>query len=502
MAVSDIKPGIYQERRTRQEQKGNPRLYQAMDLLYMPLLELQTQLEQELSENPFLELSEPDDDEDLQLEEEGQDDSDDEVDWEEVMLDDFDAGGPRGSYEPREYLEPVVVEARHLQDHLAEQVGLLHLDERQLRIADEIVGNIDDDGLLSCTLDDMAAGVEAALGPVREKLLAEAREIEGSGPREAELAALERLFAPVGAEEAEAALRVVQSLDPPGVAARDLRECLMIQLSRLGREDTLAWRVVDEHFEDFLNHRWADIAQSLEESRKAVQDAADEIARLDPRPGSRFAAEPEQYVLPDLVVELIGGEYMVFANDTGLPRLRLSRSYREVVADREKFVGANKEFIANKLNAAQWLIRVIEQRRRTMLEVMRVIVAAQRDFFDRGVQYLKPLTLREVAERIEMAESTVSRVANDKYVQTPGGVYPLKFFFSGGLPTVMGRDISTRGVQARIRNLVDDEDALRPLTDQALVNLLKSEGIKIARRTVAKYRDQLGILPARMRKRV
>jgi len=193
---------------------------------------------------------------------------------------------------------------------------------------------------------------------------------------------------------------------------------------------------------------------------------------------------------------------MVFVNDTGLPRLRLSRSYRAVVADREKFVGENREFIANKLNAAQWLIQVIEQRRQTMLKVMRYIVIAQLGFFEKGVQHLKPLTLRQVAEHIEMAESTVSRVTNDKYVQTPGGVFPLKFFFSGGLPTVTGRDISTRGVQARLRSLVDNEDQRRPLTDQAIVNLLKSEGIRIARRTVAKYRGRLGILPARMRRRV
>lgn len=500
--MSDLKSGLYSEARLRQISKTNPRLYQAMDLLYMPLPELQGRLEQELSENPFLELSEPDSEEDLQVDEEGQEDADDEVDWEEVMLDDYDAGGPSTPYEPREYLEPVVVEDRHLHDYLAEQIGLLHLDERQLQIAGEIVGNIDDDGLLSCSLEDVAGGVEAALASVRDKLFADAREIDGADAREAELAALNRLFAPVAMEDVESALRVVQSLDPPGVGARDLRECLMIQLSRLGREDTLARRIVDEHFDELANRRWKDIARELEVSRKKVQEAADEIARLDPRPGGRYAAAPEQYVIPDLIVELIGGEYMVFANDTGLPRLRFSRSYRDVVADKEKFVGANREFIANKLNAAQWLIRVIEQRRRTMLEVMRFIVASQRDFFDRGVQYLKPLTLREVATHIEMAESTVSRVTNEKYVQTPGGVYSLKFFFSGGLPTVMGGDISTRGVQARIRNLVDDEDTRRPLTDQALVNLLKSEGIKIARRTVAKYRDQLGILPARMRKRV
>ncbi|MGI9626211.1 MAG: RNA polymerase factor sigma-54, partial [Longimicrobiales bacterium] len=192
----------------------------------------------------------------------------------------------------------------------------------------------------------------------------------------------------------------------------------------------------------------------------------------------------------------------VFVNDTSLPRLRLSQSYREVAADKSKYQGKNKEFISNKLNSANWMIQAIEQRRQTMLKVMNFIVDRQRDFFERGVQYLKPLTLREVAEHIEMHESTVSRVTNEKYVQTPRGVYPLKYFFSSGLSTVTGGDISARGVRAKIKGLVDAEDTKKPLTDQAIVNLLKSEGVKIARRTVAKYRDQLGILPARMRKRV
>ncbi len=496
-----MKSGMYADAQLRQELKANPRLYQAMDLLYMPLPELQARLEHELSENPFLEMSEPDSDEDLQVEEEGQDDEDGEVDWEEIMLDGFDAG-PRTPYEQKEYIEPIVVEARNLHGFLAEQLGLLHLGEREHRIAEEIIGNIDDDGLLSCSLEDVAAGVDGTLERVREKVFAEAEKIDDVAAREEELGELGRLFAPHDAAEIEPVLELVQSFDPPGVGARDLRECLMIQLSRLDRADTTAHRIVDRHFDGLIDHKWAEIARDLEISRKEVQDAADEIAKLDPKPGSRYAEEPEQYVVPDLIVDLIGGEYMVFVNDTGLPRLRLSRSYRAVVADREKFVGENREFIANKLNAAQWLIQVIEQRRQTMLKVMRYIVIAQLGFFEKGVQHLKPLTLRQVAEHIEMAESTVSRVTNDKYVQTPGGVFPLKFFFSGGLPTVTGRDISTRGVQARLRSLVDNEDQRRPLTDQAIVNLLKSEGIRIARRTVAKYRGRLGILPARMRRRV
>jgi len=201
-------------------------------------------------------------------------------------------------------------------------------------------------------------------------------------------------------------------------------------------------------------------------------------------------------------VEKIDGEYMVFANDTSLPRLRISRAYREIARNKDDFEGENKEFITSKLNSANWMIQAIEQRRQTMLKVMNFIVDRQRAFFEKGVQHLKPLTLREVADYIEMHESTVSRVTNEKFCQTPRGVYSLKFFFSSGLSTTSGGEISARGVKDKIQNLVADEDEKKPLTDSAIVRHLKADGVKIARRTVAKYRDQLGILPARMRKRV
>ena len=499
---SAIRSGIYQGARIRQDATPNPRLYQAMDLIYMPLLELQTRMEQELSENPFLELSEPDEEEDIQVDEEGQEESEDEMDWDEILLDGFDVGGSRERYEPREYYQPPAVERRHLHDFLEEQVALADLDERQRWIATEIIGNIDDDGLLSCSLDDVADGLNSARETVRDVALAEAEEIEDEEARATGLEELEALFAPHTTEEIESVLRVVQSLDPPGVGARDLGECLCIQLAREGREDSLAFQIVTEHLDDLLNHRWTDVARARGISVAEVQKVADEVATLDPRPGRRYASSPDQYVIPDLIVDRVGGDYMVFVNDTGLPRLRLSQTYREVAAKRSTFDGESKEFIANRMNAAQWLIQMIEQRRQTMLRVMRFIVARQQRFFERGVQHLKPLTLKEVAQHIGMAESTVSRVTNEKYVQTPTGTYPLKFFFSGGLPTVTGSDISTRGVQAKIKSLVESEDPRRPLTDQAIVNLLKSEGVKIARRTVAKYRDQLGIVPARMRKRV
>jgi RNA polymerase sigma-54 factor len=337
---------------------------------------------------------------------------------------------------------------------------------------------------------------------VRPGLVARGNEIDDEGERLAELAEIADVFRPYEPVEAERMLTVIQTFDPPGVGARDVRESILIQLHHRDEQGTVQYKVVEQHFDDLINHRWADIAKSMDLSAREVQDAADQISHLDPKPGLKYSVAPEQYVIPDLIVEKIDGDYLVFANDTSLPRLRISKSYREVARDKSKFTGENKEFIATKLNSANWMIQAIEQRRQTMLKVMNFIVDRQRDFFERGVQYLKPLTLREVADHIEMHESTVSRVTNKKFVQTPRGVYSLKYFFSSGLSTTSGEDISARGVKDKIKTMVADEDTRKPLTDQAIVTLLKSDGVKIARRTVAKYRDQMGILPARMRKRV
>jgi RNA polymerase sigma-54 factor len=233
-----------------------------------------------------------------------------------------------------------------------------------------------------------------------------------------------------------------------------------------------------------------------------VQAVADQIAKLDPKPGLRFAPDSEHYIIPDLVVDKVDGRYVVYLNDGNLPRLKLSRTYQDIARDKKKFDTESRDFIANKMNSAHWMIQAIEQRRQTMLKVMNYIVERQRDFFEKGVQHLRPLTLREVAEVIGMHESTVSRVTNEKFVQTPRGVLPLKFFFSSGLSTTDGDDVSARGIRDQIKKLVDAENAMDPLTDQAIVDILKQGGVVIARRTVAKYRDQLGVLSARMRKRV
>jgi RNA polymerase sigma-54 factor len=495
-----MKTGLQQSTGLRQELKVNPRLYQAMDLLYMPLLDLQQHLKQELLTNPFLELVEPEDEDEetadpeevpeaqdlaepeTTAEAEPEKTGDDDVDWEAVLLDGFETGGQREEHEQREWYEPVTVDTRHLSDHLAEQLSLLELSPRQAFLAEEFVGNISDDGRLACPLEDIHRDVNELLE--RE---AEERDVE---------------VEPFTMNELLAMLQVIQDLDPPGVGARDLRECLLLQLRAAGQRDSLAYRLVEEAFEELIAHRWSELSKRFGISAQDVQGAADEIAKLDPKPGLRYSTGSDNYIIPDLVVDKIDNAYHIFLNDGNLPRLKLSRAYQEIARDKKKFDTESKDFIASKLNSANWMIQAIEQRRQTMLKVMHYIVDRQRDFFERGVQALKPLTLREVAEAVGMHESTVSRVTNEKFVQTPRGVLPLKFFFSSGLSTNDGDDVSARGIKDQIQKLVSGEDAKNPLTDQAIVEILQQTGVQIARRTVAKYRDQLGVLPARMRKRV
>jgi RNA polymerase sigma-54 factor len=494
---------LFQGQQMRQEMRINPRLYQAMELLYMPLLDLQQHLKEELAENPFLEMTEADAEQEVELKEESSESSDEnEIDWEEILLDGFDAGGRKAEYEHKEYVAPTAVEAQDLQGHLEEQLHLLDLDDRAMRLGEEIIGNLDPSGLITMELETVVEGANAWMVEVRSVALERAEVIQDPEEKDEELREIEQLFAPYTLEEAEAVLKRIQTLDPPGVGARSVQECILIQMGMEELEGTLEYRIVQEHFDDLINHRWTDIAKALGVSARDVQDVADGMSRFDPKPGRALNPDPEGYVIPDLIVEKIDGEYLVFANDTNLPRLRISRAYRDVARDRKQFKGENREFISAKLNSANWMIQAIEQRRQTMLKVMNFIVDRQREFFEKGIQHLRPLTLREVAEHIEMHESTVSRVTNEKFVQTPRGVYQLKFFFSSGLSTASGEDISARGVRDKIKHLVDGENTKKPLTDQAIVKLLLEDGVKIARRTVAKYRDQLGILPARMRKRV
>ncbi len=502
--MSSFNAKLYQGAQLRQDMQINPRLYQAMELLYMPLLDLEQHLKEQMAENPFLEMQDAFEEKEVELKEDTLDEpmGDDEVDWEEILLDGFEVGGQRQQYEEREVFEPTPVEAQDLHDHLLGQLTLLPITEREIRLGEEVIGNIDDDGMLACTPDECLTGLNEWLDQVRPSAYAKAQEISDDLARRSELEEIASVFREYNISEVKNMISLIQGFDPAGVGARDVRESLLLQLISRGDEASLQYRIVDQHFEELINRHITEIAKTIGIKPIEVQDAADSISQLDPKPGLKYSTAPEEYVIPDLIVEFIDGDYMVFANDTSLPRLRISQAYREVAKDRKAFTGENKEFIANKLNSANWMIQAIEQRRQTMLKVMTFIVGRQREFFERGVQYLKPLTLREVADHIQMHESTVSRVTNKKFVQTPRGVYSLKYFFSTGLSTMSGDDISARGVRDKIKTLVGDENPKKPLTDQALVNLLEEDGVKIARRTVAKYRDQLDILPARMRKRV
>jgi RNA polymerase sigma-54 factor len=495
-----MKGGMQQSQRMGQELRANPRLYQAMDMLYMPLLDLQQHLKQELMQNPFLELVEEEDDEivespSAELSEQNTPDPEpepglpaeereDDSRWEEILLGGMETGGVSEQSDDREPFERVTVEARGLDDHLRDQISLLDLSDRDRLLADEFIGNINDEGYLAASLEEIVHGIN-------EVLLRAAEETDE-----------EREVPLFGLVDAQRMLAVIQALEPPGIGARDLQECLTLQLPGAQLVGTLAERILREHFPELIAHRWADIARRVGCTPAEAQAAADDIAKLNPKPGRAFASGDGNYVVADLVVEKIDDDYMVFTNDSNLPRLRLSRSYQEIARDKKRFDAEHKEFITSRLSAAQWLIQAIEQRRQTMLKVMHFIVDRQREFFERGVQGLKPLTLREVADAIGMHESTISRVTNEKYAQTPRGVLPLKFFFSSGLKSADGEDVSARGIKATIEKLVSEEDPRDPLTDQALVEILARDGLKIARRTVAKYRDELGILKAQMRKRL
>jgi RNA polymerase sigma-54 factor len=495
-----VKAGLHQSARLGQELKVNPRLYQAMDMLYMPLLDLQQHLKQELMVNPFLELVEPEEEEeehedanaaenDAQQEAEQPEtpapaDSDDESQWEEILLNGFDVGGVREERDDREHYEPTTVATRGLDDHLRDQVRMMGVSEREELLADEFIGNINEDGWLAASLEEILTGINNEL-----ERAAEAEDMERELP----------LFT---MPEAEKMLRTIQSLDPPGIGARTLHECLVLQLKDSGLVGTLSETLVRDHFQELIAHRWVEIGRKLGVPPGEVQTAADAIAKLNPKPGRAFAEGGDNYVVPDLIVEKVEGEYLIFINDANLPRLKLSKSYQDIARDKKKFDGESKEFITSRLSAAQWLIQAIEQRRQTMLKVMHFIVDRQREFFEKGEQALRPLTLREVAEAIGMHESTVSRVTNEKFAQTPRGVLALKYFFSSALKSSDGEDVSARAIRSTIEKLVADEDPKNPLTDQALVELLERDGVQIARRTVAKYRDQLNVLPARMRKRL
>ncbi len=524
-----MKAGLGQHTGLRQELRINPRLYQAMDLLTMPMMDLQQHLKQELLVNPFLELEEPEDEEvpeATQKQEKEEAERKEEMDWEEILLNGFDVGGAAsGSYEEREYLEPVSVETPDLDDHLRGQLDLLVLTPRQRFFAEQFLGYIGEDGYLQATLDEVVGVANQQLSEewalrrpdadaetdaeTKEETKASTNKDSGAVMEEAggDAPATTGVDLPPGVQgyalaDAEEMLGILQQLDPAGVAARDLRECLRLQLEEKGEKGGLAWRLIEEAWTEVIAHKWHEIARRLGVEPSTAQTAADHLARLDPKPGLRYSARPDAYVIPDLIVDKVDDRYIISLNDQGVPRLRMARAYQEVARNKKGMDQEQKDFVAQKMSSAQWMVQAIEQRRQTMLKVMHFIVDRQREFFEKGVEYLKPLTLREVADVVDMHESTISRVTSEKWAQTPRGTLPLKFFFSSAINTTSGEDASARAIKAKLQKLVADEVPGSPLSDQQIVHLFQEQGIQIARRTVAKYRDQLGLLPARMRKRV
>lgn len=458
-----------------------PRLQQALKLLQVPTLELQLMIKQEVLQNPLLEeVDEVAEQEDIErensadeqnneeAEEPGEEDA---IDWSEYLQDGLDRTYVPQSETSIEFLEKVPVTRVTLAGSLLEQLHFLNLPADQLEIAEFLVGSLDERGWLVTPMPEIVEALGRTL------------------------------------EEVERVLAVVQALEPAGVGARDLRECLLIQLEARGDRDTMPWRLIHDHFDHLVNRRFPEIARLMKSTVEEVQAAADEIATLNPRPGTAVSADDPKYVTPDLLVERVDDEYIVMLNDRNVPRLRISAAYESVIREKKRADATaeqkqTREYIQGKLNSAKWLIQTIEQRRRTMIKVMNCIVREQREFFDKGIGFLRPLTLAQVARQIDMHESTVSRVCSGKYVQTPRGVFELKFFFSSGLETDDGEDVSARTAKDIIRTLIDEEDKKDPLSDQRIAELLHERGLRIARRTVAKYREQLNILPARFRRRV
>src|SRR5881296_1541678 len=299
-------------------------------------------------------------------------------------------------------------------------------------------------------------------------------------------------------EELRKVVAMVQAFDPPGVAARSIQECLLIQLKADPNPDPVSVEIVEEHFEDLSRRRYPDIARALKLPLDRIMESVEEIMGLEPKPGRRFGGNDSRYIVPDVVVHKMGSEYVVVLNEDGIPRLRVNSLYRSLL--RNSSDGEARQYVDQKLRSALWLIKSVDQRQRTLRKVTQSIVKFQREFLDKGLPYLRPLSLRDVGEDIGMHESTISRVTTNKYVETPQGLFELKFFFHSGIASGDGEMVSSVSVKKMIQDLLGNEDATKPLSDQEVAGILKGRGLTIARRTVAKYREELGILPSHQRR--
>lgn len=492
--------GLYLSQKMSLQQVLAPQLQQSLALLQAPTLELQAMVQQELNNNVTLE--------EIPAEEIAQEEKQERAD-ETASLDPaeppadvtFDPSTEKSNGEPvddfaaeleklmqvdqewrdhysqtnvpmrqspeeedkRQFLFDSLTNGTSLQEDLLEQLRTSDMPPDTHQVAEMIIGNIDEHGYLQTTVEDLAAATS------------------------------------IPAEKILAVLKAVQEFDPPGVGARDLRECLMLQLERAGKRDTLEYRVIDECMEELQKRRFPEIARHFSIYVDEVQDAAENIAKLDPKPGRVLAPDDQQYVVPEVFVRKVDGEYVVSSNNEHIPHLRISNTYKDVMTS-GGYDSATKEYIREKIRAAKFLIKSIHQRQQTILNIAREIVARQREFMDLGPEYLKPMTMLQIAEVVGVHETTVSRAVSGKYMQTPQGVFEMKYFFTSGVTTSTGQSLSNTGVKEIISEMLKNEDGTNPFSDAEIVKRLKERGIEIARRTVAKYRSELNILPSNLRK--
>jgi RNA polymerase sigma-54 factor len=456
-----------------------PSLQQAIKLLPMSTLELADLLNQEMVENPLLEEVPT---EELQPAEQQQaekpdapptaDKADtwDDADYEYFFGDYLDDGyRSRTPSEVKELppIENTLSTAASLSDHLMWQLSLQTEDEKLKEIGGAIVGNLDDDGYLVASVEEIAA--------------------MGDWP----------------VADVERALQHVQTFDPIGVAARDLQECLWLQIRHLGFEGTPTEKIVTEHLRLLQNHQVPEIARRLGMTIDDLKEHIEIIRNLDPKPGSRYNPQQSQYVIPDVYVVKVEDQYVAALNEEGLPQLRISPTYRRLLDKSAGTVEENKEtrdYVKDKFRSALWLIKSVDQRQKTIQKVANSIINFQREFLDHGIEYLRPLVLRDVANDIGMHESTVSRVVNNKYMHTPQGVFELKYFFHSGISSSYGDSVSSVTIKQRIRKIIENEDPRKPLSDSKIVSILQKEGLMLARRTIAKYREELKIPTSNQRK--
>ena len=477
---------LKQSMKLSQQLRMTPQLQQAIKMLQLSKLELETAIRKELNENPLLEemidTVEGDPGEEMKMNS-GNTDSDNKVEQDPTKQDEFDwenytdqsnAKSQSGQLEAINY-DNFISREEDLHDHLVWQTNMSGFNDEELEQVLTLVSYVDDNGYLTHTIEQIAEENE------------------------------------MNAEELEESLQFVHEFDPAGVGARDLKESLLIQSKHLQEDTHDLVFLINNHLDDLQSKNFKLIAEKMNTSIEEIQQLSEIVLSMNPKPGRAFITSADtQYVTPDVYIRKVGDEYVVNLNEEGLPKLQISQFYRELAHKKAK--GENTEaksekdkeagmYLDEKLKAAMWLIKSIHQRQKTIFKVSESIVKHQIEFFEKGPEHIKPMILKDVAQDIEMHESTVSRVTTNKFVFTPRGVFELKYFFNSGISTTGGDSLASESVKMKIKKLVAAEDLKKPLSDQKIVDLLKQDGIKIARRTVAKYRDVLGILPSSKRKK-